>query len=92
MWRGPAAADVAAGPALQGLSVYLEEKQLRSLVVAHPLNESFHIRLMEALHHTGRRGDALVVYRELCRTLDDELGMEPSPEARSLQYEILVSR
>lgn len=66
--------------------------ELRSLVATHRLHEAFHIRLMQALHRSGRRGDALNVYRQLRRILDDELGLEPSPEAKRIQQEILVSQ
>ncbi|GAA3192104.1 AfsR/SARP family transcriptional regulator [Actinocorallia longicatena] len=114
LWRGPALADVTAGPHLQGLSVYLEEQrleavsarieadlatdrcgelvgELRRLVADHPLNESFHIRLMQALHRSGRRGDALTVYHRLRAVLDRDLGIGPSAEAREVQQEILRS-
>ncbi|MCX5339138.1 AfsR/SARP family transcriptional regulator [Streptomyces atratus] len=66
--------------------------ELRSLVATHRLHESFYIKLMEALHRSGRRGEALTVYRDLRCILDDELGLKPSSEARKLQHEILVSK
>lgn len=66
--------------------------ELRSLVATHRLHETFYIKLMEALHRSGRRGDALVVYSDLHCILDTELGLKPSPEARKLQHEILVSK
>ncbi|MFE0379337.1 BTAD domain-containing putative transcriptional regulator [Streptomyces inhibens] len=66
--------------------------ELRSLVVTHRLHESFYIKLMEALHRSGRRGEALTVYRDLSCVLDDELGLKPSPEARRIQHEILLSK
>lgn len=114
LWRGPVFVDIATGPCLHGLSVYLEEQrleavslrieadlennrhreivgELRSLVATHRLNEAFHVRLMQALHRSGRRGEALNAYRQLRHILDDELGLEPSPEAKKLQHEILVS-
>ena len=56
---------------------------------AHPLRETFHLRLMQALHGSGRRGEALVVYRELRDTLNKELGLEPSSEVRDMHQEIL---
>jgi DNA-binding SARP family transcriptional activator len=114
LWRGPMPADLAAGPSLQGLSVFLEEQrlealslrieadlaidrhrevvgELRSLVTTHRLHESFHIQLMEALHRSGRRGEALAAYRQLRCILNDELGLEPSPQAQKIQHEVLVS-
>lgn len=66
--------------------------ELRSLVSTHQLHEPLYIRLMEALHRSGRRGEALTVYRDLHQVLDDELGLEPSLEARKLQHSILASR
>lgn len=63
--------------------------ELRLLVAAHPLHEIFHLRLMQALHGSGRRGEALVAYRQLRNTLNKELGLEPSPEVRNTHQEIL---
>jgi DNA-binding SARP family transcriptional activator len=66
--------------------------ELRRLVATHRLHESFHIRLMQALHRSGRRGEALSVYHQLRGILDQDLGLEPSFEAQQLQHEILNSR
>ncbi|MEV6118319.1 AfsR/SARP family transcriptional regulator [Streptomyces sp. NPDC052109] len=66
--------------------------ELRSLVATHHLHEPFHVRLMQALHRSGRRGEALSVYHQLRRILDDELGLEPSSEAKKLHHEIIASR
>lgn len=65
--------------------------ELRRLVVDHRLHESFHIRLMQALHRSGRRGEALTVYHQLRAILDHDLGLEPSFEAQQVQREILNS-
>lgn len=65
--------------------------ELRSLVALHPLNEWFHARLIEVLHRSGRRAEALEAYQTLRRTLKDELGLEPAPELRKLQSEILTT-
>ncbi|ATL65635.1 AfsR/SARP family transcriptional regulator [Nocardia terpenica] len=62
---------------------------LRELVADHPLNESFHARLIAALHHTGRRADALHAFHNLRAVLSAELGLEPSAELLALQREIL---
>ncbi|MCT9930523.1 AfsR/SARP family transcriptional regulator [Planotetraspora sp. A-T 1434] len=63
---------------------------LRELVAAHALNEWFHARLIEALHRSGRRGDALHAVQSLRRVLHDELGVEPSDEVRRLQLAVLA--
>lgn len=65
--------------------------ELRLLVSDHRLHESFHVRLMQALHRSGRRGEALTAYHQLRGILEQDLGLEPSVEARQLQQEILNS-
>ncbi|MEE1757455.1 AfsR/SARP family transcriptional regulator [Streptomyces sp. SP18CS02] len=62
---------------------------LRTLVSEYPLHEWFHGQLIWALHQSGRRGEALQAYRNLYRILKKELGLEPSPDLRRLQAEIL---
>ncbi|MFC3995907.1 BTAD domain-containing putative transcriptional regulator [Nocardiopsis sediminis] len=64
--------------------------ELRDLVAAHPLNEWFHARLIEALHLSGRRADALVAFLEVRAVLDEELGVAPSAELRALQHRVLA--
>jgi DNA-binding SARP family transcriptional activator len=63
--------------------------ELRALVAAYPLNEWFHGQLIQALNYCGRRAEALQVYQNLQRILDDELGLKPTPEIQRLQYELL---
>ncbi|MEU4253606.1 AfsR/SARP family transcriptional regulator [Amycolatopsis sp. NPDC026612] len=65
--------------------------ELRRLVASHRLHEPFHIRLMQALHRSGRRGEALGAYHQLRTILNQDLGLEPSGEARQMQCEILNS-
>jgi DNA-binding SARP family transcriptional activator len=65
--------------------------ELRLLVTTHRLHEWMYVRLMQALHHSGRRGEALDVYQQLRRLLEDELGLEPGMDARQLQHQILAS-
>lgn len=43
-----------------------------------PLHEPSHGRLIELYAAAGRRGDALAQYRECVRTLDRELGVQPT--------------
>ncbi|SDQ35607.1 AfsR/SARP family transcriptional regulator [Thermostaphylospora chromogena] len=64
-------------------------RELKELVTAHRLHEGFHTRLMLALYRSGRRSEALEVYHALRRLLVDELGVEPSLEARRLQRSLL---
>lgn len=65
--------------------------ELRLLVTTYRLHEWLYVRLMQALHHSGRRGEALEVYQQLRRLLEEELGLEPSIDAKQLQHQILAS-
>ncbi|MFJ1699656.1 BTAD domain-containing putative transcriptional regulator [Streptomyces sp. NPDC088252] len=63
--------------------------ELRRLAAEFPFRESFHTQLMLALHRTGQQAGALDVYHRLRRTLVDDLGVEPGPEARAAYQHIL---
>jgi SARP family transcriptional regulator, regulator of embCAB operon len=62
---------------------------LQSLVAENPLHEVFYEKLMLALHRSGRRAEALNVYRQARDTLHTELGIEPSTALRRIQMSIL---
>jgi predicted ATPase/DNA-binding SARP family transcriptional activator len=62
---------------------------LENLTARYPLQERLHGQLMLALYRSGRQADALAAYQRLRRTLDDELGLEPSAELRTLEQAIL---
>lgn len=64
--------------------------ELSRLVVEFPLREAFHIQLMRVLHRSGRRAEALAAYHRLRRTLIDEMGVEPGPDAAAAYQDILV--
>lgn len=63
--------------------------ELMNHVSEHPLREKLRGQLMLALHRTGRRTDALQVYREGRQWMIQELGIEPSDELRRLEQGIL---
>ncbi|MFD6948868.1 hypothetical protein A6A08_03525 [Nocardiopsis sp. TSRI0078] len=63
--------------------------ELRDHVNSDPLNEWWHLQLIDALHHCGRRGEALGAIRALRDLLRNELGLEPSAEVQRLQQRIL---
>lgn len=64
--------------------------ELKALTACHPFNERLHAQLMRALSACGRQADALSVYRTARRTMIDELGVEPGPELRQLEAQILA--
>ena len=63
--------------------------ELESLVVAHPLRESFRAQLMLALYRAGRQAEALETYREGRRVLIEDLGIEPGARLQQLEQAIL---
>ena len=63
--------------------------ELESLVAQHPNRERLLAQRMLALYQCGRHADALAAYRDGCRRLRDELGLEPGRELRALERRIL---
>jgi DNA-binding SARP family transcriptional activator len=63
--------------------------QLEALVRDHPLRETFRRQLMLALYRAGRQAEALEVYQDARARFIDELGIEPGPDLKRLQSEIL---
>jgi len=61
-----------------------------ALLVSHqPLRERLRALLMLALYRADRQADALEVYQDARRALNEELGLEPGPALRELQQAIL---
>jgi DNA-binding SARP family transcriptional activator/Flp pilus assembly protein TadD len=65
--------------------------EARVLAGEAPLRERLHGHLMEALHESGRRSEALEVYRQFRNRMVEELGLEPTSEIRQVQQRILRS-
>jgi len=65
--------------------------RLVTLTAENPLHEGFHRQLMSVQARTGRRLEALGVYRALRRRTVEEMGIEPSAELRNLRRRILDS-
>ncbi|MFF3905045.1 BTAD domain-containing putative transcriptional regulator [Streptomyces sp. NPDC001848] len=65
---------------------------LSDLVAREPLREKLRWLLMLTLYRSGRRADALRVFRETRMLLRDELGIEPGPDLRSLHEQMLADR
>ncbi|SEK75889.1 AfsR/SARP family transcriptional regulator [Streptacidiphilus jiangxiensis] len=63
--------------------------ELCTLSARHPLNEKFSAQLMVALYRAGGAGRALDEFRRLRRTLNEELGVEPSPRMQRLHRAVL---
>ena len=62
---------------------------LEVLVAEHPLREGLWHILVTALYRTGRQADALAACARVRALLRDELGLEPGPELRTLERDIL---
>lgn len=63
--------------------------ELRSLIAENPLDEALHGQLMVALGRSGRRSDALAVFRQLRGRLAVELGVEPCDMLQLLHHDLL---
>ncbi|MGI5377655.1 AfsR/SARP family transcriptional regulator [Streptomyces sp. CA-251387] len=65
--------------------------ELTVLVSQYRTHENLHGQFMVALQRSGRRGEALDVYRLLRTTLVREMGIEPSTALSRLQRSILLA-
>ncbi|MFJ6198037.1 BTAD domain-containing putative transcriptional regulator [Micromonospora sp. NPDC092111] len=63
--------------------------ELERHVRAHPLREQAVALLALALYRSGRQADALGVLRRLRAELADQLGVDPSPDLRALETDLL---
>ncbi|GAA3452616.1 AfsR/SARP family transcriptional regulator [Dactylosporangium matsuzakiense] len=66
--------------------------ELRSLTARHPIRETFHGQLMEALAGAGRAAEAIAVYGALREVLADELGADPGRPLQDLHLALLRNR
>jgi DNA-binding SARP family transcriptional activator len=64
--------------------------ELSQLTGEHPLREGLHGLFLLALYRSGRRADALRVFRELRATTVETLGTEPGPALTALNEQILA--
>lgn len=76
--------------ALLGLERHAEAlAELGTLVAEHPLDERLRALLMVAFYRAGRQQEALETYRAFRDRLAEDLGLEPTPELRTLEQAIL---
>ncbi|MER7842052.1 AfsR/SARP family transcriptional regulator [Streptomyces sp. NPDC096040] len=65
--------------------------ELTVLTSRYRTHENLHAQFTLALYRSGRRGEALHVYRQLRTLLVRDLGLEPSARLRRLQQSILTA-
>ncbi|MFI6576737.1 AfsR/SARP family transcriptional regulator [Nocardiopsis sp. NPDC050513] len=63
--------------------------EIPALLEENPLRERLCARLMLALYRSGRKGEALGVYRRFRSRLIEEVGLEPGEELRALEMAVL---
>ncbi|MET9224276.1 BTAD domain-containing putative transcriptional regulator [Lentzea sp. NPDC003310] len=63
---------------------------LRAHLADHPWREKAWSLLTLALYREGRQGDALAVLREARTALVENLGVDPGPELRALEADVLA--
>ncbi len=80
-----AAADIETGGHVAAAAALAE------VVAEQPLRERPRELLMLAHYRAGRQADALAVFAEIRRLLDEELGLEPGPGLREAQRRILAA-
>ncbi|MDX6649447.1 MAG: hypothetical protein QOJ97_1398 [Solirubrobacteraceae bacterium] len=63
--------------------------RLEEAVAAYPFQEGLWELLITALYRAGRQADALATYQRVRTRLADDLGLDPGPELRQLEQQIL---
>ncbi len=64
--------------------------ELDQLVIEHPHRERFVGQQMIALYRSGRPADALRTMERHRKAIGEELGIEPSPELRRIEEQVLL--
>jgi DNA-binding SARP family transcriptional activator/basic membrane lipoprotein Med (substrate-binding protein (PBP1-ABC) superfamily) len=63
--------------------------ELQALVAQNPYRERFVAQLMLALYRAGRHAEALDVYEQTRRRLDEDLGLQPSADLQQLSGQVV---
>ena len=63
---------------------------LETAVAEFPFQESLWVLLITALYRAGRQADALRAYQRVRERLADELGLEPGPQLRRVEQQVLL--
>ncbi|MFT3835100.1 MAG: BTAD domain-containing putative transcriptional regulator [Micropruina sp.] len=63
--------------------------ELEGLIAQQPLREGLWRALITVLYRSGRQSDALAAYRRIRERLAGELGLEPGPQLRRLELDVL---
>ncbi len=64
--------------------------ELEGWLERRPLDERLRALHMTALYRAGRQTDALASYQQARELLADELGLDPSPELRAVEAQVLA--
>ncbi|MEU7060687.1 BTAD domain-containing putative transcriptional regulator [Streptomyces sp. NPDC046197] len=62
---------------------------LQRAIAQHPLDESLHARLVQALADTGRQAEAFALYDATRSRLAEQLGIDPGPELSAARARLL---
>jgi DNA-binding SARP family transcriptional activator/tetratricopeptide (TPR) repeat protein len=65
---------------------------VRRVAARDPLHEPLQARLVRTLASAGRQAEALAAYQAVRSRLADELGVDPGPELRAAQRDVLRQR
>ncbi len=63
---------------------------LEVAVAEHPYQETLWVLLITSLYRAGRQADALAAYQRVRERLADDLGLDPGPQLRRLEQQVLA--